>query len=170
MDTIGRIAAVAGLLIVSACAQVPKESVELSTTVGRDLLALQDAHRQTALELFQRMLVDVDRFVDDTYAPYQIQKTLEQDRNDPSDLTLHKALERAGKPGASAADTRLAVNLMQVYVEEIRADIAESCSCDPACPCMFGSSMTNESSTSNPIRARFPRSRGCMERPGAGRI
>lgn len=26
----------------------------------------------------------------------------------------------------------------------LRADVAESCSCDPACPCMFGSPMTNE--------------------------
>jgi hypothetical protein len=26
----------------------------------------------------------------------------------------------------------------------IKANIAESCSCDPACPCMFGSPMTNE--------------------------
>ncbi len=26
----------------------------------------------------------------------------------------------------------------------LQADIAESCSCDPACPCMFGSPMTNE--------------------------
>ena len=26
----------------------------------------------------------------------------------------------------------------------IKAQIVESCSCDPACPCMFGSSMTNE--------------------------
>ena len=26
----------------------------------------------------------------------------------------------------------------------IKAQLVESCSCDPACPCMFGSSMTNE--------------------------
>lgn len=26
----------------------------------------------------------------------------------------------------------------------VKADIVESCSCDPACPCMFGSAMTNE--------------------------
>lgn len=27
----------------------------------------------------------------------------------------------------------------------IKADLVESCSCDPACPCMFGSPMTNDS-------------------------
>ncbi len=129
MESPARTLAGLSLLFAAACAQVPKESVELSATVGRDLLVLQDAHRATTALLFQRMIDDVDQFVDGTYAPYQIQKTLEQDRElaaaggEDSEFTLHKALERASQPGADPVATQEVIDFMQTYVEEIRAEV-----------------------------------------------
>lgn len=69
------LAAILGALL-AACAQVPKESVELSTTVGRDIAAAHESHIRVARTLFARMKGDVNRFVDDVYAPYQIQFVL----------------------------------------------------------------------------------------------
>lgn len=63
----------------ASCASVPKESVELSATVGRDVVVAYDAHKALAVILFARMKKDVNTFVDDTYAPYQIGKLLESD-------------------------------------------------------------------------------------------
>lgn len=36
------------MVLVSACAQVPKQSVELSATVGRDLVTVHNSHRELA--------------------------------------------------------------------------------------------------------------------------
>jgi len=65
-------------ITLTACAQVPKESVELSSTVGRDLAVVYDAHRELAQVLFSRMRHDVNRFVDDVYAPYQIKVAMDR--------------------------------------------------------------------------------------------
>jgi hypothetical protein len=68
--------AVSAVLVIGGCAMVPKESVELSTTVGRDIASVHEAHRNLANALFGRMKQDVNRFVDDVYAPFQIQFVL----------------------------------------------------------------------------------------------
>jgi hypothetical protein len=70
------------LMIPVACAQVPKESVELSATVGRDVAEVYIAHRELAVILYERIENDVNKFVDDIYAPYQIRKLLQADRQD----------------------------------------------------------------------------------------
>ncbi len=63
-------------MIVTACAQVPKESVELSTTIGRDLASVHKAHRELSKVVFSRMRKDINRFVDGIYAPYQINQVM----------------------------------------------------------------------------------------------
>lgn len=67
------------IALLSSCAVVPKESVELSATVGRDVVDVYQAHKELATILFTRMKKDVNAFVDDVYAPYQIGKLLEMD-------------------------------------------------------------------------------------------
>ncbi len=72
-------AGLAGLLVL-ACAQVPRESVELSTTVGKDLVEVHKAHRELAELMFQGMRDDVNRFVDEVYAPFQIQFVIDAEQ------------------------------------------------------------------------------------------
>jgi hypothetical protein len=60
----------------TACAQVPKQSVELSATVGRDLVTVHNSHRELAQILFTRMERDINHFVDTVYAPYQIREAM----------------------------------------------------------------------------------------------
>ncbi|NIR58271.1 MAG: hypothetical protein GWO02_01485 [Gammaproteobacteria bacterium] len=105
-------------LALAGCAQVPRESVELSTTVGRDLAELHRAHRETVVLLYDRMERDVNEFVDEVYAPYQIRRTLEQHGE-----TLHEVIGGATASGATADDERAALEFLGVYVDELRRDI-----------------------------------------------
>lgn len=60
-------------LCVSACASVPREAVELSNTVGRDLEEVHRSHRALANLFFDMVEEDVNTFIDDVYAPAYIQ-------------------------------------------------------------------------------------------------
>jgi hypothetical protein len=115
-------------LLLGACAQVPKESVELSTTVGRDVAVAHESHRKLAQTLYSRMKRDVNRFVDDVYAPYQIQFVLDRQRQrqaagNPNNL--FSALEAAGQRPRDAQAQKDAIAVMQAIVEAIREDVEE---------------------------------------------
>jgi hypothetical protein len=66
------------IVLVAGCAQVPKQSVELSATVGRDLATIHIAHRELAQTLFDRMRQDVNRFINDVYTPYQVNMVIQR--------------------------------------------------------------------------------------------
>lgn len=60
---------IVALLLVTACAKVPRETVDLSTTVGRDLEEVHRAHRAIADRYFDLIENDVNRFIDEVYGP-----------------------------------------------------------------------------------------------------
>src|SRR5467141_1402299 len=62
--------------ILDACATTPRQTVELSATVGRDLAAVHVAHIALARRYFDRMESDVNAFVDEAYRPYSIDKNM----------------------------------------------------------------------------------------------
>jgi hypothetical protein len=66
-------------LIMTGCAQVPKQAVELSATVGRDLVEMKHSHTALVKLYYDGLINDVNQFIDDVYLPYQIQKTLSDD-------------------------------------------------------------------------------------------
>lgn len=114
--------------LVASCAQVPKESVELSTTVGRDVAVAHESHRKLAQTLFARIKRDVNRFVDNVYAPFQIQFVLEQQKRrkaegNPNNLFsgLEAAAQRPNDPKAQTT----ALGMMQYIVEDVRADVEQ---------------------------------------------
>lgn len=116
------------LVLVVSCAQVPKESVELSTTVGRDIAVAHEAHRKLAQTLYARIKRDVSRFVDDVYAPFQIQLVLEQQKQrktagNPNNL--FSILDAASQRPNDAQAQKDVLGVMQIIVEEVRADIEE---------------------------------------------
>lgn len=63
---------------VSAYDQVPKEAVELSNTVGRDLEEVHRAHRALAELHFGTIEKDINRFIDTTYRPAFIRQFAEE--------------------------------------------------------------------------------------------
>jgi hypothetical protein len=112
------------------CAQVPQESVELSATVGRDLATVHQAHRALAQLLFTRMRHDVNRFVDEVYAPFQIRRVIEHQNalansSNPDDRrkALFLAITAATKPDAPAALQNGVITGMGLLMSGLRADI-----------------------------------------------
>jgi hypothetical protein len=65
---------VAFLAGIAGCSTVPKEAVELSNTVGRDIEEVHRSHRALAELYFDQMIDEVNSFVDKTYRPAFIAK------------------------------------------------------------------------------------------------
>ena len=120
------------VLLFTGCAQVPKESVELSATIGRDIAVTHKAHIQLATLLFKKMKQDVNRFVDGTYAPYQIKKAMERqkqladsDDQKEKNKSLLLAINAAFKPGASEKLQGTVLKGMGSLVTKIRNDVEQ---------------------------------------------
>lgn len=120
------------VLLLNGCPQVPKESVELSTTVGRDIAVTHKAHIQLAMLLFERMRQDVNRFIDGTYAPYQIKKAMERQKelaysDDQGDRnkSLLLAINAAFKAEASEKLQSIVLTGMGSFITIIRNDIEQ---------------------------------------------
>jgi hypothetical protein len=118
------------IAMLPSCASVPKESVELSTTVGRDITVLHKSHRNLAKLMFGRMRRDVNRFVDNVYAPYQINSVMEKDfktskSNDENDRrsSILLAINNAFRPEASETLQRQVLESMGTMVSLIRDDV-----------------------------------------------
>ena len=117
---------VSGLVWFYGCAQVPKESVELSTTVGRDVAKVYQSHKELAIILFDRMKSDVNKFVDDVYAPYQVKKQLKDDYDDfksgIQDSLFAKLNFAVNNPGNNKAQVEV-LEFMGIFLEIVRNDI-----------------------------------------------
>jgi hypothetical protein len=115
------------LLFLAGCASIPKESVELSVTLGRDLAEVHRAHRQLAKNYFDRIHTDIDQFIDEEYRPFIIRRSLEG-------FQLLEKLEAASQLGAElpapgpadteTADTRPdALQILELYVTKVSGQI-----------------------------------------------
>jgi hypothetical protein len=120
--------ALLSLQLLAACALVPKESVELSTMVGRDIASVRQSHRQLAETLFTRMEKDVNRFVDDVYAPFQIQVLLSRQKESQASgnaNNIFSVLDLAMRqPDNAQAQTDI-LNFMQAFVEIVHEDVED---------------------------------------------
>jgi chaperonin cofactor prefoldin len=123
---IKRIVAIALLFILLGCAQVPKESVELSTTVGRDIAEVYRAHRELAIILYTRIKSDINKFIDEVYAPYVIKELLAKDQarfNQGNQLSLFFALNSAVQQPDNKNAQLKALDFMDIFVRKLRARI-----------------------------------------------
>jgi len=111
----GCIVVIACMAIVG-CAQTPQQSVELSSTIGRDLLELHRAHRELASRYFDRSIQDVNTFVDTKYRPFIIQSTI----NDPQ-LNFRGRLTRSLEPGASPDAVRFMTTYTNGVMNQVEA-------------------------------------------------
>lgn len=115
-----RLAALACLLFIGACAQVPRESVELSATVGRDLAEMRRAHIELIRLYYDRQLTDIDQFIDQVYVPFQVEQTL-------ADPVIRQELLGAIDGGSSNDPTGVrqqeAVAKLQVFLEILNEEV-----------------------------------------------
>ncbi|WP_321470984.1 hypothetical protein [Halarcobacter sp.] len=114
------------ITLFSSCAQVPKQSVELSTTLGKDIANTHQAHIQLAKLFFKRMENDVNRFIDTTYTQYQIRAAMKRQK-ELADINSNKslilAIQHAFKDNASSKLQTKVLKGMEIFVQKIHEDI-----------------------------------------------
>ena len=109
-------------LLITGCAQIPKEAVELSATVGRDLAEMRKSHIALVDLYYTELINDINSFIDNVYLPFQIKTTLADDvwKN-----AMLSAIETAssGDPGGSATveSFQKIEAFIQIIQEEVEA-------------------------------------------------
>lgn len=87
------------IVLLSASATVPKETVELSTILGKDLIILHESHRNMVNLYCDQMEGDVNELIDDVYTPfiihYVLSAELESYRN--GENSIYGVIEEAGQ-------------------------------------------------------------------------
>jgi hypothetical protein len=114
------------IALITSCAVVPKESVELSATVGRDVVNVYQAHKELSTILFNRMKKDVNTFVDDVYAPYQIGKLLELDFADANSgkfESMTGSIIDAAKNSSDFTKQKQAIGFMKDFVSVVYEEV-----------------------------------------------
>tara|TARA_R110002050_G_scaffold113401_1_gene228112 strand:- start:8897 stop:9652 length:756 start_codon:yes stop_codon:yes gene_type:complete len=112
------------LLILSACASIPKEVVTLSQTLGDDLKVLHNSHVNAVHIYFVKMKDEINSLVDETYAPFVIHYVLKSElaSYQEGEASLYGTIELAGKKeGQKEAND--AINVMMEFQEAARTQI-----------------------------------------------
>jgi len=115
---------VAASLALAGCAVVPPETVQLSSTVGQDLLAIKKSHLFYVNSYYDRLESQANFAVDHIFAPQIISAAL----NGESGKVLSAKLE-AGKNGGEAANdaviflSRFVTNVRDVVEKKRREDV-----------------------------------------------
>ena len=100
-------------LLVCGCAQVPRESIELADTVGRDVASIEKSHLKFVDLVYDKYESDVNDFVDNVYVPYYVRESLQK----PSGRQLLDSLTTAAKPGASAEEHKDAYETAELWLQ-----------------------------------------------------
>ena len=108
------------IVLMVACAQVPKESVELSVTVGRDMAEMRRAHVALVNLHYKQVLDGVNRFIDDVYLPYQVQHTL---GFAPVKKELLSAINTASKADTSGKNQKDAMEKIEHFLVTIQHEV-----------------------------------------------
>jgi len=116
-------ALVFAILLSVSCVQIPQQSIDLSEKMGQDIKTIYSSHTNLVNLYFNSIEGEINTFVDDVYAPYQIGLLIKADATDVHDGlddTLAGALRDA--PDSPEAANRALQN-MESFVKYIRSDI-----------------------------------------------
>ncbi|MCW8826478.1 MAG: hypothetical protein OQK78_08645 [Gammaproteobacteria bacterium] len=108
------------LVMVTGCAQVPPEAVELSVTVGRDMAEMKRSHVALVNIHYKQLLSKINRFVDEVYLPYQVQKTLEFA---PVKRELLNSINAASRPDTTGKSQREAMEKIELFLVTIQREV-----------------------------------------------
>ncbi len=118
------ISALITVVILSSCASIPKETVELSKVLGNDLKVLHNSHR-TMVELYYNEIInDINVFIDEVYSPFiihyvlkvELQKYIEQEES------IYGIIEKAGRIGGKQ-QTDNALKIMTEFLEDANSQV-----------------------------------------------
>ncbi len=108
------------MVLLAGCAQVPKEAVELSATVGRDLSEMRKSHVALVDLYYSELLNDINSFIDNVYLPYQIQRTL------ADDVWKHEmlsAIESASQPDPTGSKQKESFEKIEAFLLIIQEEV-----------------------------------------------
>jgi len=111
---------IVSLVLQFGCAQVPKEAVELSATVGRDLTEMKKSHIALIDIYYSGLLNDINNFVDNVYLPYQIRRTLADDIWKSEMLS---AIESASKDDPSGKKQKDSFKKIEFFLQIIQKEV-----------------------------------------------
>jgi hypothetical protein len=112
--------AFSSVALVSGCAQVPKESVELSATLGRDLQEVQKSHRRAVDLLFDRDVERISNYINNVATPAYISGAM----NGVGPL-LAKSLDEATKPTATEEQKHKAYGQIEKVIKAVTERLAK---------------------------------------------
>ena len=112
--------------LITSCASVPKETVLLSQTLGKDLKILHNSHRNIVQLYYKKIKDNINVFVDEVYSPYIINYMLKTEMQGykNGEQSLYKAIADGGKLATSSA-TENAMGYMQDFLEIVKLQIEE---------------------------------------------
>ncbi|WP_439182628.1 hypothetical protein [Carboxylicivirga taeanensis] len=118
------LAAIIIISLLSSCASIPKETVELSKVLGSDIQTLQRSHESMIDLYYNKIITDVNRFIDDVYAPFIIHYVLKKEMENYSNqqASIYGTIEAAGKTGGKT-ETDEALNVMTEFLEDANYQI-----------------------------------------------
>lgn len=90
----------------TACVSIPQETITLSKTLGQDLTVLQNTHRALVNLYYQKIEDDINRFINDTYAPFVIHYVLNQQLTAyqaGDTASIYAVIEQAGKTNSKSS-------------------------------------------------------------------
>jgi hypothetical protein len=115
------IGALITIAIVSSCASIPKETVELSKVLGNDLKVLHNSHR-TMVELYYNEITDeINVFIDSPFIIYYVLKA-ELKKHQEQKQSIYGTIEEAGKNGGKK-ETDNALNIMTEFLEDANTQV-----------------------------------------------
>ncbi len=106
------------MILLVACAQVPKEAVELSATVGRDLAEMKKSHIALVDLYYSELMNDINSFVDNVYLPYQIQRTLSDDLWKNEMLSVIESASKHDPSGTAQKESFEKIQAFLIIIQE----------------------------------------------------
>lgn len=117
-------AATIAALILSSCASIPKETVQLSKVLGNDLAILHNSHRKMVELYYDKIINDINTFISDVYSPFVIHYALKAElvKYNKKEESLYGTIEIAGKTEGKP-ETENALSIMTEFIEDANNQI-----------------------------------------------
>jgi len=112
------------LLALCSCASIPKETVELSKAIGEDLAVLQNSHQMMVELYYDKIINDINEFIDEVYSPFIIHYVLKSElsKYKNGEQSLYGTIETAGITGGKD-EAENALSMMTEFIEDANYQI-----------------------------------------------
>jgi len=112
------------LIVINSYVSLPKETVQLSKILGKDLKILHNSHKSMIELYYSKIIDDITLFMDEIYAPFIINYVLKSElkKHKNHKKSIYGIIEAAGATDEKAA-TDEALNVMTEFLEDANNQI-----------------------------------------------